>query len=50
MTKDSKTDRKPEPSFGPDEEGEVPLKEDAIPRHDKAAWVHEGKERNPPRG
>lgn len=31
--------RRPEPAFGPDEEGEVPLPPDAIP-DDKAAWVH----------
>ena len=48
MTEEKTSPRKPEPSYGPDEEGEVPLKEDAIPRHDKAAWVHEGKGGKPP--
>jgi hypothetical protein len=32
--------RTPEPSFGPDEEGELPLAPDAIDK-DKAAWVHQ---------
>ncbi|MDZ7894154.1 MAG: hypothetical protein U5M50_03850 [Sphingobium sp.] len=36
-------ERKPEPSYGPDEEGEVPLKPEHIPKKDKAAWVHEDK-------
>lgn len=31
--------RKPEPSFGPDEEGEVPLLPDEI-TEDSSAWVH----------
>jgi len=29
----------PEPSFGPDEEGEAPLDRDAVDS-DRAAWVH----------
>ena len=33
--------REPEPSFGPDEEGEVPLEPDQIPRNDSKAWVKE---------
>jgi hypothetical protein len=32
--------RTPEPSFGPDEEGELPLAPDAVGK-DKAAWVHQ---------
>lgn len=31
--------RKPEPSMGPDEEGEVPLEPDQIPPKDSGAWV-----------
>ncbi|MFS0736569.1 hypothetical protein ABC347_05925 [Sphingomonas sp. 1P06PA] len=37
--------RSPEPAFGPDEEGELPLEPDAIPE-DEAAWVHV--DRKPP--
>lgn len=33
--------REPEPSFGPDEEGEVPLEPDQIPSKDRRAWVRE---------
>ena len=43
--KDDTPRHKPEPSFGPDEEGEVPLEPHNIPKHDKAAWVHEGKKK-----
>ncbi len=49
MTSAAKTppsERTPEPSFGPDEEGEVPLTPDAIGK-DKAAWVHEDKPKPP---
>ena len=31
--------RSPEPSMGPDEEGEVPLRPDQIPASDSGAWV-----------
>ena len=31
--------RSPEPSMGPDEEGEVPLGPDEIPASDSGAWV-----------
>lgn len=34
-----KKERKPEPSMGPDEEGEVPLEPDQIPSKDSGAWV-----------
>jgi hypothetical protein len=37
--------RTPEPSMGPDEEGEIPLTRHQIPK-DHAAWVHE-EERKP---
>lgn len=31
--------RTPEPSTGPDEEGEIPLEPDHIPGSDSGAWV-----------
>ena len=31
--------RTPEPSLGPDEEGEIPLEPDHIPASDSGAWV-----------
>lgn len=31
--------REPEPSWGPDEEGELPLAPDHIPGKDSGAWV-----------
>lgn len=40
--KSEKTDagrREPEPSWGPDEEGELPLEPDHIPNKDSGAWV-----------
>ena len=36
----------PEPSHGPDEEGEAPLAEEAH-QDDRAAWVHRRKDRKP---
>ncbi|MBB4641299.1 hypothetical protein [Rhizorhapis suberifaciens] len=31
--------REPEPSWGPDEEGELPLEPDHIPNKESGAWV-----------
>ncbi|MBU3079283.1 hypothetical protein [Sphingomonas quercus] len=36
---DPNTPREPEPSYGPDEEGDVPIDEDAV-IDDPASWVH----------
>ena len=47
MTANKDSGRQPEPSYGPDEEGEVPLKPHNIPKDDKAAWVSEDKEKKP---
>lgn len=40
------TERKPEPSYGPDEEGELPIEPDGK-LHDRASWVHT-RHRKPP--
>ena len=39
-------DREPEPSFGPDEEGELPIAPEKVP-DDNASWVNHGERDKP---